>query len=231
MSHISLPATHPAVIAISKDGLASLIRAYQDLLEEYEHATEYRDEHIRLGRQMFVDEDAERHNRALCYEIVEQTNQELADLEPRIDAARERIDTWKGVYAVAFRTWRETMEHEGHFIHKVQFREGPRTPPSLLMYVDTNDDEEGTPRFVFPRDHKDLYSSASFWNQYMDFHDPIVMLGNKHCDWVSSEQLGTTPEVLEDLFRLETEYLKTFDVALEEPIKALREKLTYTRPT
>jgi hypothetical protein len=57
------------------------------------------------------------------------------------------------------------------------------------------------------------------------------MLGNKHCDWVSSEQLGTTPEVLEDLFRLETEYLKTFDVALEEPIKALREKLTYTRPT
>ena len=230
MSHIPLPATHPAVVAASKDGgLRGLTAALNDLLEQHEHATEFRDEHISLGRRMFVNEDAERHSRGLCYDIVEQTNQELKDLESLIEDARERIDAWKRTYAMAFRTWREAMEHEGHFIHTVKFREGPRTPPSLLMYVDTNDDDEGKPYLVFPRDHKDLYSSASFWNQYMDYDDPVVMLGNSHCGWVSSEQLGTTPEVLEDLFRIETEYLKTFDAALEEPIKALLKKLTYKR--
>jgi len=213
-THIPLPS--------AKGSLSALMSKIKDLEERYAHLEEYRNDYLGFQQLLILDLEKEQQHRLHCARILEDIEYDSEILDEEYEMALERLQIWKATYRAAFRTWRSAMEEEGYPIHKVKFLEMPNTPPSLLMYIDTDDDNEGRPYLVFPRAYNGRYTSAPFWSEYEEDSNPVDRLGTRGCQWVSSVQLGCSPEVLEELYALETRYMETRDESLIEKIQAIR---------
>lgn len=213
-THIPLPS--------AKGNLGALLDEIKLLEERYAHLEQYRNDYLGFQRQIILDSEKERQHRLYCAKVLEDIEYDSETLDEEYEAALERVKVWKATYRAAFRTWRSAMEEEGYFIHRVKFLEMPNTPPSLLMYMDTDDDNEARTHLVFPRAYNGRYTSAPFWSEYEEDSNPVDRLGTRDCQWVSSVQLGCSPEVLEELYALETRYMETRDEILVEKIQALR---------
>jgi hypothetical protein len=108
-------------------------------------------------------------------------------------------------------------ESGGGKLHEQGYTHGwPKSPKSRLMYLDGE-------VLVFPRDHRDRYSSHQFWIDRMIYHEPIISLGQ---DYFSAEQLGVEPATIDRLYELEQLRLQgNRAIEVQEEIEAIRGSL------
>jgi hypothetical protein len=112
----------------------------------------------------------------------------------------EQIETneWRLTNKRNHANWVYEQEAKGVLIHKQIFQFGPKHPESYLLYNDS-----GT--LVFPRDHRGFYSSYAFWLNYLCDKEPIEYLGSLY---FSSRELGVSPDLIEELYILQNEFIE-----------------------
>jgi hypothetical protein len=112
----------------------------------------------------------------------------------------EQIETpeWRLMNKRNHANWVYEQEAKRLPIHKATFQFGPKHPESYLLYNDS-----GT--LVFPRDHAGLYSSYAFWLDHLCDKEPIDYLGK---DYFSSRELGVSPDLIEELYVLQNEFIE-----------------------
>jgi hypothetical protein len=121
----------------------------------------------------------------------------------------EWYNKFRGVHV----NWVWTQEAAGNPIHKMTLLHGPPHPSSYLLYDDGGN-------LIFQRDDQGRYSSYTFWIENITHPNPIETLGK---DYYSSRELRVLPSLIEELFTLETEYLKkgTGDLAHIQKIRSI----------
>jgi len=141
----------------------------------------------------------------------------LQDIEQELEGLREQEATLIHRIRRLHIEWVCQIEEEGGKLHEQGYIHGwPKSPKSRLMYLDGE-------VLVFPRDHRDRYSSYQFWLDTIMYHEPIICLGH---DYFSSEQLGVTSDVIDRLYELEQLRLQgNRDTAVQEEIVAIRSSL------
>ena len=138
----------------------------------------------------------------------------LQDIEQELEGLREQEAILIHRIRRLHLEWVSQIEEAGGKLHEQGYNHGwPKSPKSRLMYLDGE-------VLVFPRDHRDRYSSYKFWLDTIMYHEPILCLGQ---DYFSSEQLGVEPATIDRLYELEQLRLDgNRDTKVQEEIVAIR---------
>ena len=162
-----------------------------ELCEHLEGCITEADDRLHQARMGFDDiEAAEEY-------LKEQIGEYKEAEEKYYDVVRQQ-EEWDAKFRGAHASWVWDQEAAGTLIHKTTFAHGPHHPPSYLMYDDGGN-------LIFHRDENGRYSSYPFWIENITHPNPIETLGNTY---FSSKELRVLPSLLEELFVIETEYLK-----------------------
>ena len=115
---------------------------------------------------------------------------------------KDQLAHWRQLLRSKHCEWVYNQESKGTPIHKTTLPNSPKHPNSYLLYNDSG-------ILIFRRNHSDLYSSYEFWLEHMSVKEPIEELGK---EYFSAKELGVTPELIEELYTLQTAILKTGQV-------------------
>jgi len=129
----------------------------------------------------------------------------------------EQIETdeWRLMNKQNHADWVYKQELKGVPIHKTTFQFGPKHPESYLLYNDSG-------ILIFPRNHIDCYSSYTFWLEHLCTKEPIESLGK---DYFSSRELGVLPELIEELYELQQEFITSKSVKYIKRMNTIQKEL------
>jgi len=119
-----------------------------------------------------------------------------------LNDVKDQLTHWRQLLRSKHCEWIYNQESKGIPIHKTTLPNSPKHPNSYLLYNDSG-------ILIFRRNHSDLYSSYEFWLEHMSVKEPIEELGK---EYFSAKELGVIPELIEELYTLQTAIIKTGDV-------------------
>jgi hypothetical protein len=137
------------------------------------------------------------------------------DAEEKYYDIVRQIEEWNNKYRGAHANWVWDQEALRNPIHKTVLGHGPRHPTSYLLYDDGGN-------LIFQRDEQDRYTSYTFWLEHITHPNPIELLGRTH---FSARELRIAPSLLDELYQLETDYIKSNGQTPIERIQEIRAML------
>jgi len=140
---------------------------------------------------------------------------EYDDAEEKYYDIVRQIEEWNNKYRGAHANWVWTQEALGNPIHKTTLAHGPAHPSSYLLYDDGGN-------LIFQRDEQDRYTSYNFWLEHITHPNPIELLGTTH---FSARELRVLPSLIDELYQLETAYIKSNKQTPIERIQEIRDIL------
>jgi hypothetical protein len=159
------------------------------------------------------------HQARMGFDSIERAEAYLQEqIEDYNDAEEEyynivrQMEEWNNTYRGVHANWVWAQEASGNPIHKTTLGHGPSHPSSYLLYDDGGN-------LIFQRDEQDRYTSYNFWLENITHPNPIELLGNTH---FSARQLQVLPSLLDELYELETNYIKSNRQAPVERIQEIR---------
>lgn len=119
-----------------------------------------------------------------------------------LNDVKDQLAHWRQLLRSKHCEWVYNQESKGTPIHKITLPNSPKHPNSYLLYNDSG-------ILIFRRNHSDLYSSYEFWLEHLSLKEPIEELGK---EYFSAKELSIAPELIEELYTLQTAIIKTGDV-------------------
>jgi len=137
---------------------------------------------------------------------------EYDDAEEKYYDTVRQIEEWNNTYRGVHANWVWDQEAANRPIHTTVLAHGPPHPTSYLLYDDGGN-------LIFQRDEHNRYTSYTFWLEHITHPNPIELLGNTH---FSARELRVLPSLIDELYRLETAYIKSNEQTHIKRIQEIR---------